>query len=56
MFEYLMPGLVVAEPAGSVLADACTMALREQVAFANALHVPWGISESVYAARDSSLA
>ena len=56
MFEYLMPGLVIAEPTGSVLADACNMALREQIAFATALQVPWGISESAYAARDDTLA
>ncbi|OIQ78854.1 N,N'-diacetylchitobiose phosphorylase [mine drainage metagenome] len=56
MFEYLMPGLVIAEPAGSVLADACAMALREQMAFAKPLRVPWGMSESAFAARDQSLA
>ncbi|OYU25938.1 MAG: carbohydrate-binding protein, partial [Burkholderiales bacterium PBB2] len=56
MFEYLMPGLVMAEPAGSVLADACHMALREQMAFAADLQVPWGISEAAYAAQDDTLA
>jgi cyclic beta-1,2-glucan synthetase len=56
MFEYLMPGLVIEEPARSVLADACAMAVSEQIAFADKLQVPWGISEAAYAAQDQSLA
>ena len=56
MFEYLMPGLVLDEPPGSVLADACRAALREQMAFGATLSVPWGISESAYAGRDHTLA
>jgi cyclic beta-1,2-glucan synthetase len=56
MFEYLMPGLVLYEPPGSVLAEACHAALHEQVAFSAALSVPWGISESAYAGRDHTLA
>ncbi len=56
MFEYLMPTLVLAEPRGSVLHEACRAALLEQIAFADAHHVPWGISESAYAGRDHTLA
>jgi cyclic beta-1,2-glucan synthetase len=56
MFEYLMPSLVLDEPQGSVLRDACHAALREQIAFAAAHHVPWGMSESAYAASDHTLA
>ncbi len=56
MFEYLMPSLVLAEPPGSVLHAACDAALREQMAFAKAQGVPWGISESAYAASDHTLA
>ena len=56
MFEYLMPTLVLDEPQGSVLRDACQAAIREQVAFARDHHVPWGISESAYAASDHTLA
>ena len=61
MFEYLMPTLVLDEPAGSVLHEACHAALREQMAFAAAQRVqghavPWGISESAYAGRDHTLA
>jgi len=56
MFEYLMPGLVVLEPHGSVLAEAGHAALREQMAFAHLQGLPWGVSESAYAASDDSLA
>jgi cyclic beta-1,2-glucan synthetase len=56
MFEYLMPTLVLDEPYGSVLRDACTAAIREQVAFGREQQVPWGISESAYAASDHTLA
>ena len=56
MFEYLMPSLMLDEPHGSVLRGACHAALLEQMAFAKAQNVPWGISESAYAASDHTLA
>ena len=56
MFEYLMPALVLDEPRGSVLACASHMAVEEQRDYARAHHVPWGVSESAYAAADRSLA
>ncbi|MDP2371418.1 glucoamylase family protein, partial [Rhodoferax sp.] len=56
MFEYLMPSLVLDEPHGSVLREACQVAIQEQIAFAKAQEVPWGISESAYAGRDHTLA
>ncbi|MEO7105401.1 MAG: glucoamylase family protein, partial [Rhodoferax sp.] len=56
MFEYLMPTLVLAEPKGSVLQSACKSALREQIAFTRVQGLPWGISESAYAASDHTLA
>jgi cyclic beta-1,2-glucan synthetase len=56
MFEYLMPSLVLAEPRGSVLFDACRAALFEQLSFASNQGVPWGISESAYAGSDYTLA
>ena len=56
MFEYLMPSLVLDEPHGSVLREACHAALREQIDFATGQRVPWGISESAYAGRDHTLA
>ena len=56
MFEYLMPGLILDEPPGSVLREACQAALCEQMLFAELHKVPWGISESAYAGRDHTLA
>ena len=56
MFEYLMPGLVLREPAGSVLHSGCEVAVREQIAFGELKGVPWGISESAHAGRDHTLA
>lgn len=56
MFEYLMPSMTLDEPHGSVLRDACCACLREQVDFARQHRVPWGISESAYAASDHTLA
>ncbi len=56
MFEYLMPSLLLDEPQGSVISDACHAALREQITFARDQGVPWGISESAYAASDHTLA
>ena len=56
MFEYLMPTLMLDEPAGSVLHGAGVAALHEQVAYARAQQVPWGISESAHAGCDHTLA
>ena len=56
MFEYLMPSLVLAEPRGSVLQGACSAAVAEQISFGRLHQLPWGVSESAYAARDDSLA
>src|SRR5674476_929738 len=56
MFEYLMPTLVLDEPQGSVLREACHAALCEQIAFTADHDLPWGISESAYAGRDYTLA
>lgn len=56
MFEYLMPTLVLHEPHGSVLRNAGHASIREQISFARAHAVPWGISESAYAGRDHTLA
>ena len=56
MFEYLMPTLVLAEPPGSVLHNACRAAVTEQITYGRMQKLPWGVSESAYAARDQSLA
>ena len=56
MFEYLMPTLVLAEPPGSVLHNACRSAVTEQIVYGRMQKLPWGVSESAYAARDQTLA
>jgi cyclic beta-1,2-glucan synthetase len=56
MFEYMMPTLILDEPWGSVLHSAAQAAVHEHIAFAREHHVPWGISESAYAASDHTLA
>ncbi|AGX87527.1 GH36-type glycosyl hydrolase domain-containing protein [Candidatus Symbiobacter mobilis] len=56
MFEYLMPLLVLREPGGSALREACKAAVREHIAYLAHQALPWGISESAYAGRDHTLA
>lgn len=56
MFEYLMPLLILDEPADSVLGQAARMAVQAQRQLADELHLPWGVSESAYAATDRALA
>ena len=56
MFEYMMPTLILEEPWGSVLNSAAKAAVHEHIAFARERNVPWGISESAYAASDHTLA
>jgi cyclic beta-1,2-glucan synthetase len=55
MFEYLMPGLVMREPDGSLLEQTCRLAVKRQISYAQARGVPWGISESAYNVRDLDL-
>jgi cyclic beta-1,2-glucan glucanotransferase len=55
MFEYLMPGLVMREPDGSLLEQTCRLAVQRQISYAKARGVPWGISESAYNVRDLDL-
>ncbi len=56
MFEYLMPSLVLREPAASALGRAIRTAVREQQREANGKGTPWGISESAIAGQDHTLA
>lgn len=56
VFEYLMPLLVMDEPRGGLLRGASGAAVQAQRAFAQTRALPWGVSESAYAARDHSLA
>ena len=52
MFEYLMPSLILWEPGGSVLEETSHRIVARQRAYAEALGIPWGVSESAYNARD----
>ena len=56
MFEYLMPALVMMSPTGSLLSQTYALVVRRQIAYGAERHVPWGISESAYNARDLNLA
>src|SRR4029453_4406896 len=50
MFEYLMPLVFQRQSAGSLLAESCRAAVRQQIAFGRQHEVPWGISESAFSA------
>ncbi|MBL8900804.1 MAG: glycosyl transferase [Planctomycetes bacterium] len=55
MFEYLMPGLVMRAPIGSLLERTCRLVVRRQIAFGAETGTPWGISESAYHVRNLEL-
>ena len=55
MFEYLMPGLVMRAPAGSLLEQTNRLVVRRQIRYGAELGVPWGVSESAYNVRDLEL-
>ncbi|HYK79203.1 MAG TPA: glucoamylase family protein, partial [Micropepsaceae bacterium] len=52
MFEYLMPSLVMRAPSGSILDQTTRLAVQKQIEYGRQLGVPWGISESLFNARD----
>ena len=52
MFEYLMPALLMKSPTGSLLKQTYELVVQRQVDYGGERHVPWGISESAYNARD----
>ncbi len=52
MFEYLMPGLIMRAPLGSLLEQSCRLAIGRQIDYAAERGVPWGMSESGYNVRD----
>lgn len=56
MFEYLMPALVLDEPAGTLLGRAALMAVHEQQRQGARTGLPWGQSECARAEVDASLA
>jgi cyclic beta-1,2-glucan synthetase len=55
MFEYLMPLLVMRQPARSLLDLTCRLVVRRQIRYGAERGVPWGISESAYNVRDAEL-
>ncbi len=52
MFEYLMPSLVMRAPAGSILDQTSRLIVHRQIEYGRRLGIPWGISESLFNARD----
>ncbi len=52
MFEYLMPALVMEEPAGSLLDQTSRQVVAGQRAYGRRRGIPWGVSESGFNARD----
>ncbi|HXN65598.1 MAG TPA: glucoamylase family protein, partial [Candidatus Acidoferrales bacterium] len=55
MFEYLMPALVMHNPANSLLRQTCELSVRRQIEYGDERGVPWGVSESAYNERDLHL-
>ena len=54
MFEYLMPALVLPSEAGRLLGQSERAAVSAQRNYGEKLDLPWGVSESGYAARDAA--
>ncbi len=55
MFEYLMPSLLMRSYRNTLLDQTCHVIVEGQIAYGAESHVPWGISESAYNARDLQL-
>ncbi|MCF7837879.1 MAG: cyclic beta 1-2 glucan synthetase, partial [Candidatus Marinimicrobia bacterium] len=53
MFEYLMPALLMPHHRDSLLDRTCRAVIARQIRYGRQRHVPWGISESCYNARDA---
>ncbi|WP_343551200.1 glucoamylase family protein [Pantoea sp.] len=54
MFEYLMPHLVMPVYPDTLLEKMALAAVKQQIASGVAANIPWGVSESAYAAFDDS--
>jgi cyclic beta-1,2-glucan glucanotransferase len=54
MFEYLMPALLLPSDAGRLLGQSERAAVAAQRRYGEKLGLPWGVSESGYAARDAA--
>jgi cyclic beta-1,2-glucan synthetase len=55
MFEYLMPLLVMEQPAGGLLDLTSRLVVARQIRYGAERGVPWGVSESAYNVRDVHL-
>ena len=55
MFEYLMPGLFLAEPPMTLLGEGVRAAARAQIEQGRRTKRPWGVSESGYCALDAAM-
>ncbi len=55
MFEYLMPLLVMEQPAHSLLDLTSRLVVGRQIRYGQERGVPWGVSESAYNVRDVHL-
>ena len=55
MFEYLMPLIVMRQPAHSLLDLTCRLVVGHQIRYGAERRVPWGVSESAYNVRDMQL-
>ena len=55
MFEYLMPLLVMRQPAHSILDQTCHLAVTRQIQYGAERAIPWGVSESGHNLRDVEL-
>jgi cyclic beta-1,2-glucan synthetase len=51
MFEYLMPRLMLRSLPGTILDGACRTAVARQMEYGRQIGLPWGVSESAYAAQ-----
>ena len=54
MFEYLMPALLLPSDAGRLLGQSERAAVATQRRYGEKFGLPWGVSESGYAARDAA--
>jgi len=55
MFEYLMPLLVMHNYPDTILQRTYEAVVRRQIQYGGERGVPWGVSESAFAARDAGL-
>jgi cyclic beta-1,2-glucan synthetase len=53
MFEYLMPPLLMKSDPGTMLGQSERAAVELQRSHASTLNIPWGVSESGFASRDT---